>query len=236
MVQTLKEKSFNNLYRKAVPESVLKIHNGPIKTIVFDLGGVVFTDGTWMAMKKIKNTLRLKDHEIESLEECFDNEPGDMGQMIRLGLITLDEYLDQFISKLNLPKSKKKTLKHLWFSSYVPNYKMKKILKKLSKHYRIVVFSGNVRERIQYLKKRYSLLKYFDDMVLSYDYHKNKRDLTFYQELLEHIDCNPEEAILIDDSWKNIRRAEIVGMNGIHYSYTEQFLRDIGEFNVEIYF
>jgi len=234
MVETVKNQNYDEILRDTLSKSVLKLKETPIKTIIFDLGGVVFTDGSMLAIKKIKNALRLDEGECELLEECFSNNPGDMGQLIRLGLITLDEYLDQFIKKLNLSKSKKKALKHLWFSSYVPNYKMKKILKKLLKSYRIIAFSGNVRERIIYLKKRYSLLKYFNGMVFSYDYNKNKRDLDFYQVLLDHIDCDPAEAILIDDSWDNIKRAEMVGLNGIHFSYTEQFLRDLDAFDVKI--
>ena len=33
--------------------------NVQIKTIIFDFGGVLFTDGTWAAIKKIKNALHL---------------------------------------------------------------------------------------------------------------------------------------------------------------------------------
>jgi HAD superfamily hydrolase (TIGR01509 family) len=234
MVETVKENNYGKFLTDSISNSAFKSNRAPIKTIIFDLGGVVFTDGTWMAIKKIKRSLRLNEEDCDSLEECFSNEPGAMGQLIRLGLMTLDKYLSQFAKKINLPKSKKKLIKHLWFSSYVPNYKMKKILKKLSKNYNIIAFSGNVKERIDYLKKRHSLLKFFDDMVFSYDYHKNKRNLEFYQELLNHLNCDPSEAILIDDSWNNIKRAEKIGINGIYFSYTEQFLRDLEDFDVKI--
>ena len=206
-----------------------------IKTIVFDLGGVVFTDGSMLAIKKIKRALRLKNEDLEILEECFDNEPGSMGRLIRLGLITFDEFVDKFAKKLNLPKSKKNKIRDLWFSSYVPNYLMKKIIERLSKNYRLVIFSGNVKERIKYLKKRYhKIFKHFDDAVYSFDYQKNKRDLSFYRELLNHIKCDPSEAIFIDDSWNNIERAESLGLNGIHFSYTEQLLDDFEQYGIEL--
>ncbi len=227
--QLVEEEIEEESYSTSLIESTSEI---VIKTIVFDLGGVIFTDGSMLAIKKIKNALRLQDSDCELLEECFSNEPNSMGQLIRLGLITFDEFLDRFVKKLNLPKSKKTTIKHLWFSSYVPNYKMKKILKKLSKKYRIVAFSGNVKDRIKYLEKRYNFLKYFDYKVFSFDYHKNKRRMDFYEELLTHIDCDPSEAVLIDDSWNNIDRAEIVGLRGIHFSYTEQFLKDLKDYGI----
>jgi len=231
MIETIKNYVPANQLKKISIEGA-ELKN--IKTIVFDFGGVIFTDGSWMALKKIKNALKLKADDYKLLKECFTNEPGDMGQLLRLGLISLDEFLDKFIEKLNLPKSKKKKIKHLWFSSYVPNYNMRKILKRLSKKFRLVAFSGNVRERIKYLEKRYNILKYFDDMVFTFDYQKNKRDLTFYGELLDHIECHPSEAVLIDDSWKNIHRAKEVGMNGLHFAYTKKLLRDLEKIDVRI--
>ena len=231
MVETIKNFVAESQIRKLNLE---RTNIGHIKTIVFDFGGVIFTDGSWMALKKIRNTLRLKDEDYKLLKECFSNEPGDSGRLIRLGLITLDEFLDRFIEKLNLPKSKKKKIKHLWFSSYVPNYNMRKILKLLSKKYRLIAFSGNVRERIDYLDKRYNILKYFDDMVFTFDYQKNKRDLLFYEELLDHLDCEPSEAVLIDDSWNNIHRAEQVGMKSVHFSYTKKLLRELEKIDVKI--
>lgn len=231
MIETVK----NNVYKKeSIELNLVEPKIKQIKTIVFDFGGVIFTDGSWMARKKIRNAFRLKDEDVELLKECFTNEPGDMGQLIRLGLISLDEFLDKFITKLNLPKSKKKLIKHLWNSSYVLNYKMRKVLKRLSKKYRLVAFSGNVRERIEYLEKRYNILKYFDDMVFTFDYQKNKRDLELYRELLEHIDCEPSEAVLIDDSWNNVYRAEEVGMKGVVFSYTKKLLRDLEKIDIKI--
>ncbi|MHA1150681.1 MAG: HAD-IA family hydrolase [Promethearchaeota archaeon] len=207
-----------------------------IKTIIFDLGGVVFTDGSILAIKKIKNALHLKKEDEKAIEECFSNDPGAMGQLIRLGLISLREFEEQFAKKLNLSKKKKKMIRHLWFSSYVPNFFMAKLLKQLSSKYRLVVFSGNVRERIEYMKKRYhKIFKYFDDAVYSFNYQKNKRDMTFYEDLLNHIDCAPEQAILIDDSINNIHRAKALGMDGIHYSYTEKLIKDFEKKGIKVH-
>ena len=77
-------------------------------------------------------------------------------------------------------------------------------------------------------------MKFFDDMVFTFDYQKNKRDLSFYEEVLNRLDCNPSEAVLIDDSWNNIKRAEQVGMKGIHFSYSEKLLRDLEKIDVKI--
>ena len=101
-------------------------------------------------------------------------------------------------------------------------------------NYRLVAFSGNVRERIKYLEKRYDILKFFDDKVFTFDHQINKRNLKFYNELLKHINCEPSEAVLIDDSWNNISRAKNAGLKAIHFGYTKQFLTDLQKLNVKI--
>lgn len=213
-----------------------QVNKPTIKTIVFDLGGVIMTDGSMLAVKKIKNALQLRKEDEQAIEECFSNDSGAMGQLLRLGLLTLSEFEDEFARKLSLSNKQKKMIRHLWFSSYVPNFFMTKLLKQLSKQFRLVIFSGNVRERIEYMRKRYhKVFKYFDDAVYSFDYQKNKRDMAFYDELLTHLDCKPEEALLIDDSVNNISRAKAFGMDGVHYAYTEKLIKDFDKKGIKVH-
>ncbi|MEJ2295118.1 MAG: HAD-IA family hydrolase, partial [Candidatus Lokiarchaeota archaeon] len=96
----------------------------------------------------------------------------------------------------------------------------------------LIVFSGNVRERIEYLDKKCNFLRYFDDTVFSFDYQKNKNDVEFYKELINHLECDPSETILVDDEKKYIWIARSLGINGIHYYYTEKLINDLKKFNV----
>jgi len=201
-----------------------------IKTIVFDLGGVYFTDGSTLAKKKIREIFNIKD--INSILTVFGSAPGTIGHKIRLGLITMEEFEEECGSILKIPKIDIYHIRHLWFGSYVINYKMEEIVKELSKNYRLIVFSGNVRERIEYLDEKYDFLKYFDDKVLSYDYQLNKSDTEFYKELLIHLDCRPNEAIIIDDERKNLNKAEPFGFNLIHYYYTEKMIESLKNYNI----
>ena len=224
------------LFKEPLSEEVLQEPVKPqIKTIVFDFGGVLFTDGSLVAIKKIQRAFKLKECDTEDIMDCFSNEPGAIGNLIRLGKISLEEFEDGFAERLGLTDSQKRTLRHHWFSSYVPNYLMKKVVKKLAKDYNLIAFSGNVRERIEYLRKRFrKMFKYFDDEVYSFDYGQQKRNIEFYEILLDHLDCKPEEALLIDDSPRNIRIARSIGMHGIRYSYTEQFLDELKDYGIEL--
>ena len=203
-----------------------------IKTIVFDLGGVYFTDGTKLAFVKMRDIFGITD--MRSLMMLFSNSPKTLGRDIRLGLITMDDFEREFAKEIKISSEKIQLIRHLWFSCYAMNYKMEDIIKQLKDKFRLVIFSGNIRERIEYLDKRYHFLQYFHDTVFSFDYQLNKEDVEFYDELLKHLDCEPHEALIIDDEKINIEKAESIGLNTILYYYTEQLVDELNKFDIHV--
>lgn len=201
-----------------------------IKTLVFDLGGVFFTIGTNLAIEKIIDMYDIKNHHL--LRTFFRDDYKKEGHLLRLGLITMDEFEEKLISKFNITDGNH--IRNLWFGSYVPNYKMEALIIELGKKYRLVVFSGNIRERIEFLENRYNFTQKFDDFVYSFDYQKNKNDIEFYKELLNHIECEPSEAILIDDERKSVKYAQSVGLNTVLYYYTEQLINELKKYEIEV--
>ncbi|MFX1314599.1 MAG: HAD-IA family hydrolase, partial [Promethearchaeota archaeon] len=181
-----------------------------IKTIVFDLGGVYFTRGSHLAIEKIIDIYSIEDH--HSVREFFRDSYKKEGHMLRLGLINMDEFEQRFVSNFDIKIDDLHHIRNIWFGSYIPHYKMEEIVLQLKK-YRLVIFSGNIKERIEFLDKRYNFLKYFDVFLFSYEYQKNKNDIEFYKELLNHLNCEPSEALIIDDEKKNIKLAESLGLN-----------------------
>ena len=203
-----------------------------IKTVVLDLGGVLFSDGTKLAFVKLRDIFNVSN--MKSLMSLFSNSPKTIGRDIRLGLITMDEFEKELAAELKIPDDKVYLIRNVWFSCYTLNYKMDEVARQLSENYRLLAFSGNIRERIQYLEERYDFLKYFHDTVLSYDYQLNKGDIEFYEEMLKHLDCEPNEALMIDDEKINNENAKSLGLNTITYYYTEQLTEELKKFDIYI--
>ena len=203
-----------------------------IKTIVFDLGGVYFTSGSTLAIEKIKEIYNIEDETL--LREIFTDKPTTEGYLLRKGLITIDEFEEQLFKKLGINRKERKHTRYIWFGSYCVHFGIEELLQLLKKNYRLVIFSGNVRERVEYLDKKCNFLRYFDDTVFSFDYQKNKNEIEFYKELIKHLKCEPSEALLIDDEKKNILIARSMGMNGIHYYYTEKLIEDLKKYDISL--
>ena len=199
-----------------------------IKTIVFDLGGVFFTSGTQIALKK---TYKFVDVSRKKVNEVFR---GPKRKLHGKGKITKEEFWKEAQKKLKISKSQVLKLEEIWHSSYKPNKGMEGIVKKLRKNYRVIVFSGNIKERVEYLDKKYGLYDRFDELLLSYEEGTNKREIKFYKILLKRIMCKPKECVCIDDSERVLALEKSLGMKTILFKDAKQLKSDLKKLGVKV--
>ncbi|MGV9174088.1 MAG: HAD hydrolase-like protein [Promethearchaeia archaeon] len=204
-----------------------------INTIIFDLGGVYFTQGSPLARAKLREKFKIEDRYI--LKKIFSNKEGSLGNLLRLGKISMREFEEGIIEELDLPISNPSEIRKAWFNSYVPYHGVINIIKQLKKEgYHLVVFSGNVTEKVQFLEERYNFKQHFDAHVFSNECCLNKRSLPFYKELTNHVKSEASEAILIDDQRRNLSFAEKVGFNTILYFTCHDLIQELEKYGVQV--
>lgn len=81
---------------------------------------------------------------------------------------------------------------------------------------------------------RYNFLHWFDGRVVSGEEKTRKPFPEFYQRLLRRYDVNPGQAVFIDDSLRNIKAAEALGINSIHFISPEQCAGSLADYGIEI--
>jgi HAD superfamily hydrolase (TIGR01509 family) len=111
---------------------------------------------------------------------------------------------------------------------------MKELVSELRKNYKVVAFSGNIKERIKYLNEKYKLNKDFDDFVLSFDVGFDKREKEFYRILLEKIKCKSKECLFVDDRQDFLNIAKLLGIKTIPFKNAEQLKFDLRKFGIKI--
>jgi 2-haloacid dehalogenase len=74
---------------------------------------------------------------------------------------------------------------------------------------------------------RYNFLHWFDGRVVSGEEKMRKPFPQFYQRLLDRYHVNPSEALFIDDSLRNVRAAEELGIKTIHFKDPEQLRKEL---------
>ena len=202
-----------------------------IKTIVVDLGGVYFEAGTRIALQKIYRLLNVPK---ENVDEIFEGYPRKEGFLYRKGKLTKEKFWKAAVKKLKIDKKMVLRLQEIWHSSYKPIKGMKELITRLRKNYRVLVFSGNIKERIKYLNRKYNLKEDFDDFIFSFDFGFNKKEIEFYTILLKRIVCRPEECIIIDDVQEFLDTARSFGLKTILFKNPNQLKSDLKKFGVKI--
>ncbi len=175
-----------------------------INALVFDLGGVLFADGSSVLIKKYG---KIAEKVLRS-EKCID---------LRKGLISDREFW-LWAQKILGEKYKASKFKKEWYESYVLDKDIFELLKNLKEKYKLIAFSGNVKSRVTFLDKKYNFRKYFDVEVYSFDHQTSKPEKKFFEILLKKSKCKPSEIIYIDDSEFYSLPAKKLGANVLIYS------------------
>jgi FMN phosphatase YigB (HAD superfamily) len=191
-----------------------------IKAIVFDLGGVLFQEGKSVAIEKLFKEKGYDKNAVLNIiksPESFD---------LRAGLIN-DEKFWNFAQKKLSKGYDAITVKNYWYDGYILDENIFNLVKKLHGKYKLFIFSGNIKSRVEYLEKKYNFRKYFDLEVYSYDYHLNKPQKEFVDVLIEKSGLNPQEMIFIDDNEEVLEPAKKLGIKTAIYKTGN--IKDLGD-------
>ena len=181
-----------------------------IKTISFDLGGVLFTEG-----KKVAQDVLFRKYGYDK-ELILKVLKSTKSIELRKGLIEDKEFW--LWVQNELPKNyDTKIIKKEWYEGYILDEDIFNLVKKLKNKYKLVVFSGNIKSRIEYLDRKYHFRQYFDAEIYSYDYHFNKPDKEFFEILIRKSGNKPNEIVHIDNSEKIVSLAKELGIKVLIY-------------------
>lgn len=208
-----------------------------IKAIIFDLGGVLMTD---VPLKQIAEELAKKFNLPEDKIHAHLY-PTEHWNLLTLGKITEDEYWDDFLKvlktreKLEVRSEKlKKELKKKVRSSLFPTDQTTRIIPLLKNHYRLGILSNHSKEWSEYMKQKFELFKFFDQLIFSCDVGFRKPDPRIYEIALESLKCDARECVFIDDKKRNTEGAENLGIKGIVFEEPAKLVKDLLSLGVKI--
>ncbi len=182
-----------------------------IRTVVFDLGGVLFTEGKSVALEVLSRDFGYDRKVVSDLLTC------KLSRDLRKGLLSEATFWSWAADQL--PEGyDAQVIRDKWYKGYVLDPDIFVLVKRLQGHYRLVAFSENIRERVAYLDERYGFRELFDDEIYSYDHHFGKRDPEFLEVLLAILGERPDEMLYIDNCTTPLGMAERLGMRVVHYT------------------
>ena len=191
-----------------------------IKAIIFDLGGVLFTNGT---KKFIKNLSAKYDLNPEKVKDMVD---GEIGSQYREAKITRDKFWKTVREKLNITESADE-LESAWINGYELIKGTKDIILELAKKHRVYYLSDNVRERIEKLNSKYKFLDLFEDGIFSHEVGVRKPNPEIYKLALKKAMVNPNEAVFIDDKSHFLEPARQIGITTFLFTSPEELRKNL---------
>jgi len=178
-----------------------------IEWVAFDLGGVLFAEGTGAFVRTFPPEQRDLVNEI--LKNPYSKD-------LRRGLVAESVFWSHAADRLP-PGWDVEGFRTAWYDAYTLDEAMLNLVRELHGRVPLAVFSGNIASRVRYLDEKYEFRRYFEREIYSYDHAATKPDPGFVDTLVRELDCTPSAIAYIDDKQSALDPALALGINGILY-------------------
>jgi 2-haloacid dehalogenase len=194
-----------------------------IKTVIFDLGGVLIDWNPRYVYRTIFKTEEEIDWFFENVATHDWNENQDAGYPLDAATVDLIKKHPDLENEIRAYYGR-------WEEMLGgPIHETVEILKELKKipgmkTYALTNWSA---ETFPIALERYDFLHWFDGRLVSGEERTRKPFPEFYQKLIDKFSIDPTKALFIDDNLRNIKGAEVLGIKGIHFHDPEQLKNEL---------
>jgi epoxide hydrolase-like predicted phosphatase len=195
-----------------------------IKTVIFDMGGVILqtidpTPRERMAQRFGCSRTELEDF-VFSSPTSVQSEIGQLDDMEHWRVV-LEHFKQKNIHPLDAY--------HEFFSGDEIDQELLNFARSLKKERKIGLLSNawvNARQRLGGL---YDFIDVFDAAVFSSEVGVRKPEKAIFDLMLSRLDVQPHEAIFVDDFLINIRGAKEAGLHTVQYKENSRAIKEIND-------
>jgi 2-haloacid dehalogenase len=199
-----------------------------INTIIFDLGAVLIDWNPNYMYRNLFDDEKEMENFLATVCTSDWNEEQDAGRSLQDGTEILVKQHPEHEANIRAFYSRWDEMLGDPFWDTVEIFKQLKE----SHKYKIYALTNWSAETFPVALKRYGFLNWFDGIVVSGAEKMRKPTPEFYQILFARHQVKPEEALFIDDNYRNILAAEKLGIKSIHFVGAEDLKEKLIELNV----
>jgi 2-haloacid dehalogenase len=194
-----------------------------INTIIFDLGAVLIDwNPHYMYRSIFTDEQEMKDF-LANVTTSDWNEEQDAGRSLAEGTELLVQQYPHHEDNIRAFYGRWIEMLGDAFEGTVEVFKELKA----SGKYKVYALTNWSAETFPMAQERFEFLSWFDGIVVSGTEKMRKPAPEFYQILLDRYNVNPQEALFIDDNYRNILAAEKMGINSIHFTSPGQLRQEL---------
>ena len=194
----------------------------PINTIVFDLGGVLIDWNPRYVYRDIFSTEEEVENFLNTVCKMEWNLEQDRGRPLK-------EATDLLVSEF--PEWEKEIRAYYGRWEEMLGGAIQEsvdILESLQTGgYRLYALTNWSQETFPIARARFDFLNIFEGILVSGEEKLIKPDTKIYQLLFSRYEIQPEKAVFIDDSLKNVEGAKAAGMHAIHFRSPMQMREEL---------
>jgi len=201
-----------------------------IKTIIFDLGGVLIDWNPRYVYRQVFKTEEEVEWFLENVTSPEWNENQDAGYPI-------NKATKELIAKHPEWEPEIKAYYGRWLEMLGEAiHETVEIFRQIKENgkYKLYALTNWSAELFPHARERFEFLKWFDGIVVSGEEKMRKPSPEFYKVLLDRYHLDPAETIFIDDSLRNIKGAEAVGIRGIHFHNPQRLKEELTAKGIEV--
>lgn len=193
--------------------------NSRIKAVVFDLDGVYFESGTSNFVISLKRVYGLTQRQIEDVYL----KSSEM-KKFKHGEITSLDFWEFALQKWNVETTRNELIA-MMLSSYNVREETQRYVENLRKlSVKTAICTNNFSDRIEGLKERFNLAKYFDSIVVSCEIGAAKPCAQIFNHLADKLNLMPNEIVMSDDKESNVVALQELGFEAFLYEDWEGFV------------
>ena len=202
--------------------------NRSIDTIIFDLGGVLIDWNPRYVYRKIFKTEEEVEWFLENVTTSEWNENQDAGY-------PLHKATEELVAKHPEWEPEIKAYYGRWLEMLGDQiHDTVEILQQLRQtgKYKLYALTNWSAETFPHALERFEFFKLFEGVVVSGEEKMRKPSAEFYKIIIDRYHLDPSTTIFIDDSMKNVKAAEAVGIKGLLFQSPRQLKMDLKAFNI----
>jgi 2-haloacid dehalogenase len=199
-----------------------------ITTIIFDLGAVLIDWNPHYMYRTIFSDEEEMKNFLATVTTSDWNEEQDAGRSLNEGTEILVKQFPEHEANIRAFYTRWEEMLGEPFWDTVEIFKE---LKESNK-YKIYALTNWSAETFPVALARYDFLNWFDGIVVSGAEKMRKPTPEFYQILLDRHQVKPEEALFIDDNYRNILAAEKLGIKSIHFTSAAELREELVEMSI----
>ena len=194
-----------------------------IRAVIFDMGGVILRTEDLSSRTKLAAKFGLSCRELENI--VFQSPESVRAE---LGEFTREEHWKNMARLLKFPESELDEFQRAYWDGDAVDKELEAFIRGLRPRYKTALLS-NAWEgtRIDAPVRGFTFLDAFDETIFSWEVRLRKPDPKIYRLVLDRLGVQPQEAVFVDDYFKNIEGAQAVGMHTVWFKCREDSVNEL---------